>query len=71
MTGGITALIEPSSDFSAEVTYEHMRERGETISVPESDSADLICAFPGAPGFSPANECNRFTAPDRGSLRHL
>ncbi len=67
LTGGLTALIEPTSNFSAEITYEHMRERGETVSVPESDSSELICAFAGAPGFSPKNECNRFTAPDRGA----
>lgn len=67
LTGGVTLLIEPSSAFSAEITYEHMRERGETVSVPESKSSELICAFAGAPGFSPVDECNRFAASDRGA----
>lgn len=66
LTGGATLLIEPSSDFSAEITYEHMRERGETVSIPTSSSLDLICLAAGAPGFSPVAECNRFTLPDRG-----
>lgn len=66
LSGGITALIEPSSDFSAEITYEHSRERGETVSIPESSSLDLICLAAGAPGFSPVAECNRFSLPDRG-----
>ena len=67
LTGGVTLLIEPSSNIKAELTYEHMRERGETVSVPESKSSELICAFAGAPGFSPVNECNRFAASDRGA----
>lgn len=66
LTGGATLLIEPSSDFSAEITYEHMRERGETVSIPTSSSLDLICLAAGAPGFSPVAECNRFSLPDRG-----
>lgn len=68
LTGGLTALIEPSSTFSAMITYEHMRERGETVAIPESDGRDLFCLAAGAPGFSPVAECNRFTSPGRGSL---
>ncbi len=66
LTGGVTALIEPSSNFSAVLTYEHMRERGETTSIPVSSSRDLICLAAGVPGFSPVAECNRFNLPDRG-----
>ena len=68
LTGGVTALIEPSSNFSALLTYEHSRERGETVTIPESDGRDLICVAAGAPGFSPPVECGRFSAADRGSL---
>lgn len=66
LTGGVTALIEPSPDFSAELTYEHSRERGETVAIPVSSSLDLICLAAGAPGFAPVEECNRFSLPDRG-----
>jgi iron complex outermembrane recepter protein len=66
LSGGVTALIEPSTDFSAEITYEHMRERGETVSIPESSSIDLLCLAAGVPGFSPVAECNRFGTRDRG-----
>jgi iron complex outermembrane recepter protein len=60
LTGGVTALIEPSENISAQITYEHMRERGETIVAPLSETGkDLICLVPGAPGFSPPAECNR------------
>ena len=68
LSGGVTALIQPTDTFSAQVTYEHSRERGETVSIPESDGRDLICLFAGAPGFSPVAECNRFSTPGRGSL---
>jgi iron complex outermembrane receptor protein len=61
LTGGITALIEPSESISAQITYEHMRERGETVGVPLSETGkDLICLAP-LPGFSPVAECNRTT----------
>jgi iron complex outermembrane receptor protein len=72
LTGGVTALITPVDGIEAEITYEHMRERGETIVAPLSQTAapgrggDLICLVPGAPGFSPLNQCNRFGLPDRG-----
>lgn len=60
LTGGITALITPAEGISAQITYEHMRERGETIVAPLSETGkDLICLVPGAPGFSPLAECNR------------
>lgn len=60
LTGGVTALIEPSDAITAQITYEHMRERGETIVSPLSERGkDLICLVPGAPGFSPLAECNR------------
>ena len=58
-TYGISALIKPNDRISALLTYEHMRERGETIISPTSDSRDLICLAAGAPGFSPPRECNR------------
>ena len=60
LTAGVTALIEPSEGITAQITYEHMRERGETIVAPLSErSKDLICLAAGAPGFSPAAECGR------------
>jgi iron complex outermembrane receptor protein len=67
LTGGLTALITPFDGVEAEITYEHMRERGETIVASLSETGrDLICAAPGAPGFATAIECNRFSRPDRG-----
>lgn len=66
--GGLTALITPASNLTATVTYEHMRERGEAVSIPLSNGTDLFCALAGVPGFSPPGECNRFTASsDRGA----
>lgn len=60
LSGGVTALITPTDTITATITYEHMRERGETVVAPLSQTGkDLICLFPGAPGFSPARECNR------------
>jgi iron complex outermembrane recepter protein len=60
LTAGVTALIEPTDSISAQITYEHMRERGETIVAPLSERGkDLICLAPGAPGFSPLAECGR------------
>ncbi|UKK85177.1 TonB-dependent receptor [Sphingopyxis sp. BSN-002] len=67
LTGGVTALITPSDAITAQVTYQHSRERGETIVAPLSETGrDVICAAPGAPGFSPAAQCNRSTQPHRG-----
>jgi iron complex outermembrane recepter protein len=58
LTGGVTALITPTDNIKAQITYEHMRERGETIAVPLSQTGqDLICLAAGAPGFSPPREC--------------
>jgi iron complex outermembrane receptor protein len=67
LTGGLTALIEPTDAISARITYEHMRERGETVVSPLSTiGKDLICVAPGAPGFSSLAECNRFALPEHG-----
>ncbi|WP_242128010.1 TonB-dependent receptor [Sphingobium sp. Sx8-8] len=66
--GGLTALITPGSDLTATLTYEHIRERGESVSIPLSNGTDLFCAYAGYPGFSPTAECDRFTATsDRGA----
>jgi iron complex outermembrane receptor protein len=70
LTGGITALITPASNLTATLSYEHTRERGESVSIPESNGSDLFCAYAGVPGFSPVAQCNRFTASsDRGAYR--
>ena len=67
LTGGVTALITPSDAITAQLTYEHMRERGETVLSPLSlTGRDLICLAAGAPGFSPPRECNRGLLPDHG-----
>jgi iron complex outermembrane recepter protein len=66
LTGGVTALITPSSAITAQLTYEHTRERGETIVSPLSKSGEVICLAPGAPGFSPAVECNRSILKNKG-----
>lgn len=67
LTAGLSALITPAEGITALITYEHMRERGETIVAPLSETGkDLICLAPGAPGFSPAAECNRGRQKDRG-----
>lgn len=67
LTGGVTALITPTDGIKAQITYEHMRERGETIVGSLSETGkDLICLAAGAPGFAPPNECNRSLQPGRG-----
>ncbi|HMO73844.1 MAG TPA: TonB-dependent receptor [Sphingopyxis sp.] len=67
LTGGVTALITPSDRITAQVTYQHSRERGETVAAALSETGrDVICAAPGAPGFSPPGECNRSALPNRG-----
>ncbi len=67
LTGGVSALITPAAGVKALITYEHERERGETIVASLSETGrDLICAAPGAPGFAPADQCNRFALPDHG-----
>jgi iron complex outermembrane recepter protein len=57
LTGGVTALIQPSDSFSATITYEHTRERGETatstLSATPGGAAlpgDLICLQVPVPG---------------------
>ena len=67
LTGGVTLEFNPTDTISALLTYEHMRERGETISSPLSSTGkDLFCLAAGAPNFSPAVECDRFGLPDHG-----
>lgn len=67
LTGGVTALITPSETITAQVTYQHSRERGETIAAPLSETGrDTVCAAPGMTGFAPAAECGRFTQPHHG-----
>ena len=67
LTGGVTALITPADGVKAQITYEHMRERGETIVGSASQTGkDLICLAAGAPGFAPPSQCNRQLLPGRG-----
>lgn len=67
LSGGVTALISPSDAITMQLTYEHMRERGETVVAPLSaQGKDVFCIAPGAPNFSPANQCGRFAQKDRG-----
>lgn len=67
LTGGVSALLTPTTGVSALLTYEHMRERGETVVASLSGTGkDLICLAPGAPGFAPAVECDRQGLPDHG-----
>lgn len=67
LTGGVTLELTPTDNITALITYEHMRERGETITAPLSATGkDLFCLAPGAPNFSPAVECNRFALPNHG-----
>jgi len=60
----LTALFTPTDDISLLVTYDRMRDRGETVNSPLSNATDLICLAPGAPGFAPAQECGRNTGDD-------
>ena len=67
LTGGISALITPSDNIKVLLTYEHERERGETIVASLSETGkDLICIAPGAPGFATPQECNRGGLPNHG-----
>ena len=67
LSGGVTALITPSDAITAMLTYEHSRERGETVVAPLSaNGQDIFCIAPGAPAFSPAAQCGRFLQPDHG-----
>lgn len=68
LMGGITTLFTPSPDVNLSLTYQHIRERGDTAATPASRNSDLFCAFAGAPGFSPPTECNLpATRRDRGA----
>ena len=60
LTGGVTALITPSNTITAEITYQHTRERGETVVAALSDAREALCAAPGVPGFAAPQECNRW-----------
>ncbi len=62
LSGGVTAKITPTANVEALITYEHIRERGETVVTPLSNGTDLICIL----GFSPPAECNRNAQPYRG-----
>ncbi len=68
ISGGVSALFTPLDGIKALIEYDHQRERGETIVGSLSESGkDLICLFPGAPGFAPPAECNRrLTQPFQG-----
>ena len=67
LTGGATALITPSDRITAQVTYQHTRERGETVvSALSETTRDVLCLAAGAPGFSPLAECDRWSLPDNG-----
>ncbi len=67
LTGGISALITPTDNIKVLLTYEHERERGETIVASLSETGkDLICLAAGAPGFAKPQECNRGGLPDHG-----
>jgi iron complex outermembrane receptor protein len=63
LSGGVTAKITPADNVEALITYEHMRERGETVVTPLSNGTDLICILPLG---LPAAECNRNAEPYRG-----
>lgn len=73
LTGGITALVTPGAGIEAIITYEHMRERGETVVGSLSETGlDVICLAVPLPGgatlrpFAPADQCDRSRLPDRG-----
>lgn len=73
ITGGGTARFQPTDNIDLVVTYEHVRERGETQSTPLSSTPnlafgptnDLIClSVPAGPGFVrafgiPDAQCDR------------
>ncbi|MEP7349599.1 MAG: TonB-dependent receptor [Sphingorhabdus sp.] len=70
LSAGVTALFTPASNIEAIVTYEHGRERGETISSSLSTSSEVVCSaaisgFLGSP-LAPAEECNRGSLPNGG-----
>lgn len=66
-TAGISALIEPSDNIRAVITYDHTEEDGETAVASVSDDGDLICLQVPVPGVGLVRafgisdqECNRF-----------
>jgi iron complex outermembrane recepter protein len=67
VSGGVTGLLTPTDGIEAIVSYDHIRERGETISSPLSGSSpasgDLICFGPFG---TPAIECDRSNLKYRG-----
>lgn len=65
-TAGVTALITPTDDIEAVITYEHMEEDGEVATASVSNDRDLICLQVPVPGVGlvrafqiPNNQCNR------------
>ncbi len=70
LTGGISALITPTDAIKVLLTYEHERERGETIVSSLSETGkDLICLAPGAPGFAPAAHATAAACPTTACTR--
>ena len=73
ITGGISALITPTDNIEAQITYEHQQERGETVVGSLSETGkDVICLRVPVGGgvfirpFAPARECDRSLLPNRG-----
>ncbi|MEM9287396.1 MAG: TonB-dependent receptor [Pseudomonadota bacterium] len=61
----VAALFTPNDRISVLLTYDRMRDRGETINSSLSQTGlDVICAAPGVPGFAAPQECNRNTDED-------
>ncbi|MET0546609.1 MAG: TonB-dependent receptor [Caulobacterales bacterium] len=71
ISGGVTAMFTPNDNVEALLTYEHGRQRGETIAVSLSDGTDIICnsflsGLLGTP-LAPAEQCNRVSLPHQGA----
>jgi len=65
-TAGVTALITPTDDIEAVITYEHIEEDGEVATASLSNNSDLICLQVPVPGVGlvrafniPNEQCNR------------
>ena len=65
-TAGVTALITPTDDIEAVITYEHQEEDGEVATASVSSATDLICLQVPVPGVGlvrafniPGNQCDR------------
>ncbi|WP_373487126.1 TonB-dependent receptor [Blastomonas sp.] len=65
-TAGLTALITPTDDIEAVITYERIEEDGEVATASLSNNTDLICLQVPVPGLGlirafqiPDNQCNR------------